>query len=238
MFFKVLRHLSQQGQDLGPNRTASNYAPSVIAKHPDAKGVRKDELEAAQQRLLDANRIHIDNVGPEFQTSQIPRVLPRPIRPPSKTCSLPPIPPGPGTGAESLEASSPGSGLQAGNLKPLPRYRRIERTPAARARSPSRVKSRKDRPLRRPTRPAPPQCQPDQAENDWKPPPSHCRAGPVILLVERSARPCARRLTSAGNRHSPTPWFSCSRPGTRNPWRHKVSRRLPAGDMARLAMRE
>ena len=38
VFLKVLRHLSQQGQDLGPNRTASNYAPSVIAKHPDGKG--------------------------------------------------------------------------------------------------------------------------------------------------------------------------------------------------------
>jgi RecA-family ATPase len=65
VFLKVLRHLSQQGQDLGPNRTASNYAPSVIAKHADAKGVRKDDLEAAQQRLLDANRIHIVNVGPD-----------------------------------------------------------------------------------------------------------------------------------------------------------------------------
>jgi RecA-family ATPase len=65
VFLKVLRHLSQQGQDLGPNRTASNYAPSVIAKHADAKGVRKDELEAAQQRLLDANKIHIVNVGPD-----------------------------------------------------------------------------------------------------------------------------------------------------------------------------
>jgi RecA-family ATPase len=64
VFLKVLRHLSQQGQDLGPNRTASNYAPSAITKHPDAKGMRREELEAAQQRLLDANRIHITNVGP------------------------------------------------------------------------------------------------------------------------------------------------------------------------------
>ncbi len=64
VFLKVLRHLSQQGQDLGPNRTASNYAPSVIAKHPNANGIRKDELEAAQQRLLDADKIHIVNVGP------------------------------------------------------------------------------------------------------------------------------------------------------------------------------
>lgn len=79
VFFKVLRHLSQQGQDLGPNRTASNYAPSVIAKHPDAKGVRKDELEAAQQRLLDANRIHIDNVGPDSKRRKYLAIGPAPV---------------------------------------------------------------------------------------------------------------------------------------------------------------
>jgi RecA-family ATPase len=79
VFFKVLRHLSQQGQDLGPNKTASNYAPSVIAKHPDAKGVRKDELEAAQQRLLDANRIHIDNVGPVSKRRKYLATGPAPV---------------------------------------------------------------------------------------------------------------------------------------------------------------
>ncbi len=36
------------------------------------------------------------------------RLLPRPFRPPSETCSLSPlIPPGPGTGPGSLEASGP-----------------------------------------------------------------------------------------------------------------------------------
>ena len=60
------------------------------------------------------------------------------------------------------------------------------------------------------------------------------RASPVILLVERTVRPGARRLTSAGNRHSPTPWFCCSTAGTRNPWEHEISRRLPAGDRAPL----
>jgi RecA-family ATPase len=71
LYLKVLRHLSQQGQDLGPNRTASNYAPSAIAKHVDAKGIRKDDLEAAQQRQLDANRIHIVNVGRALNVANI-----------------------------------------------------------------------------------------------------------------------------------------------------------------------
>jgi RecA-family ATPase len=65
VFLKVLKHLTQQGHDLGPNKTASNYAPAVIVKHPDARGIRKEELEAAQQRLLDTNNIHIVTVGPE-----------------------------------------------------------------------------------------------------------------------------------------------------------------------------
>jgi RecA-family ATPase len=65
VFLKVLKHLTQQGQDLGPNKTASNYAPVVIVRHPEARGIRKDELEAAQQRLLDKNQIHIATEGPE-----------------------------------------------------------------------------------------------------------------------------------------------------------------------------
>ena len=79
VFLKVLRHLSRQGQDLGPNRTASNYAPSVIAKHLDAKGIRKDELEAAQQRLLDANKIHIVNIGPSSKRRKYLAAGPGPV---------------------------------------------------------------------------------------------------------------------------------------------------------------
>jgi hypothetical protein len=198
VFFKVLRHLSQQGQDLGPNRTASNYAPSVIAKHPDAKGCARmnskprnsacstptgstsimlapipnvantsqsDRRPSKAEGSLEKVGTRHDNFsrqiavlenGPRrplpgcFQDPSDP--LPRPICPtlpssfqdPSnplpRPVRSPPIPP-PG----------PEPGWQAGNLKTLPRYRRIERTPAARARSPSR-NLEKVRPLRRPAR--------------------------------------------------------------------------------------
>jgi RecA-family ATPase len=79
VFLKVLQHLSQQGQDLGPNRTASNYAPSIIVKHPDARGSRKKELEAAQQRLLDNNKIHIVTVGPESKRRKYLASGPAPV---------------------------------------------------------------------------------------------------------------------------------------------------------------
>ena len=54
--------MAEQNQDLGPNRTASNYGPAVIARQP--KGFRKPELETAMQRLIDTNRIHIRLEGP------------------------------------------------------------------------------------------------------------------------------------------------------------------------------
>jgi RecA-family ATPase len=62
VYLKELSRLTAQGQDLGPHPTAKNYAPTVIASA--VEGIRKKELEAAQQRLLDAGKIHITSVGP------------------------------------------------------------------------------------------------------------------------------------------------------------------------------
>jgi RecA-family ATPase len=61
-FLQQLKRLIEQGQDLGPNRTGLNYGPTVIVSH--VKGFRKAELEAAMQRLLDSNKIHIHTEGP------------------------------------------------------------------------------------------------------------------------------------------------------------------------------
>jgi RecA-family ATPase len=61
-FMQHLKRLSDQNQDLGHHPTARNYGPTVIAK---ASGFRKSELEAAMQRLLDQNKIHIRLEGPE-----------------------------------------------------------------------------------------------------------------------------------------------------------------------------
>jgi RecA-family ATPase len=64
VFLFVLKILHDQKQDLGVSRFAANYAPAKIAQHSRARGVRKHELEAAMQRLLDQNKIHIETVGP------------------------------------------------------------------------------------------------------------------------------------------------------------------------------
>jgi RecA-family ATPase len=56
-----LRKLVSQGQTTSPQVQSSYYAPRMIAKVE--KGFRITDLEAAQQRLLDARRIHIRNEG-------------------------------------------------------------------------------------------------------------------------------------------------------------------------------
>jgi RecA-family ATPase len=57
-----LKRKAEQNQALGPNPTASNYGPTVIAK--EAKGFRKAELESALQRLINTRRAHIRSEGP------------------------------------------------------------------------------------------------------------------------------------------------------------------------------
>src|SRR5262249_25010860 len=59
---EFVKRKAQQNQALGPNPTASNYGPTVIAK--EAKGFRKAELETAMQRLINAHRMHIRSEGP------------------------------------------------------------------------------------------------------------------------------------------------------------------------------
>jgi hypothetical protein len=44
--------------------TGTNYAPTMIARHTTARGCKRTELEAAQQRLIDTNKIHVKTVGP------------------------------------------------------------------------------------------------------------------------------------------------------------------------------
>jgi RecA-family ATPase len=56
-----LRKLVSQGQTASPQMQSPYYAPRTIAKV--TKGFRLAELEAAQQRLLDTQRIHIRDEG-------------------------------------------------------------------------------------------------------------------------------------------------------------------------------
>ena len=53
------KKLEARGQDLSPAQTSHNYAPTIIAKQPEAKGVKKAELVAALGRLLDSGRLQL-----------------------------------------------------------------------------------------------------------------------------------------------------------------------------------
>ena len=63
IFVDLLRKLTRQGQYLG-SALARNYAPSVMAAHPDAAGVTKARFEAAMNRLLETDSIRVVEEGP------------------------------------------------------------------------------------------------------------------------------------------------------------------------------
>ncbi len=63
IFLGLLSKLTRQGQSLSPS-PSQLYAPTVMVKHPDAKGVSKKDLTGALQRLLDAEKIQIVKEGP------------------------------------------------------------------------------------------------------------------------------------------------------------------------------
>jgi RecA-family ATPase len=67
IYLEVLGILAGQGQDLSANRTSNrNYAAAMVYQHPVGGRfyVSQDEVEAAQQRLLDKNKVHIIEEGP------------------------------------------------------------------------------------------------------------------------------------------------------------------------------
>jgi RecA-family ATPase len=76
VYLSVLEKLTGQNQDLGTSKHGSNYAPAKIAGHPSASGFRKQDMEAAQQRLLDANKVHIEESGP--RSRRLKYVVPGP----------------------------------------------------------------------------------------------------------------------------------------------------------------
>jgi RecA-family ATPase len=77
VFLAVLQKLFGQNQELGPSKHG-NYAPTRIAEQPEAYGFGKNEMEAAQQRLLDAKRIHIVDIGKPSRPHKILVVGPDP----------------------------------------------------------------------------------------------------------------------------------------------------------------
>ena len=62
LFLELLAKFAAQGRDVTAKESRSG-APVVFAKHPDAKGTRKEGFAGAMERLLSADRIHVEPVG-------------------------------------------------------------------------------------------------------------------------------------------------------------------------------
>jgi RecA-family ATPase len=62
-FLAILRTYEEQGRRVSPN-SGRNYAPTTFADDDDAEGVTNKAFARAMTRLLKANRIHIETVGP------------------------------------------------------------------------------------------------------------------------------------------------------------------------------
>jgi RecA-family ATPase len=62
IFLTILGKFNQQSRDVSaqPSKT---YAPALFAKEPEAKGVNNRALEGAMSRLLDTNKIHVEEKG-------------------------------------------------------------------------------------------------------------------------------------------------------------------------------
>jgi RecA-family ATPase len=78
VYLHLLEKFIKQNQDLGPSKYG-NYAPGKIAEHPLAKGFSKADMEAAQQRLIDTDRIHIADVGVRSKPKQVIRLGEKPL---------------------------------------------------------------------------------------------------------------------------------------------------------------
>lgn len=64
LFMRLLDEFTGQGRNVAPARTANNYAPTLFAQDPSAKGVTKLGLERSMARLFALERIRVETYGP------------------------------------------------------------------------------------------------------------------------------------------------------------------------------
>ena len=76
VYLEVLKLLISQGQVCSASKRGGEYAAAKIFAHRQAKGFLELEMENAQQRLLDANKIHIVEDGPSSKRRA--RIVPGP----------------------------------------------------------------------------------------------------------------------------------------------------------------
>jgi hypothetical protein len=63
-FITIGKKLETRGQELSPAQQSHNYAPTLVANQPEAKGIKKAEFVAALDRLLDAGKVCIETIKP------------------------------------------------------------------------------------------------------------------------------------------------------------------------------
>ena len=63
VFLALLQAFEDQGRSVSSN-PSNSYAPGVFEREADADGVSKAALNRAMSKLLKANRIHIETIGP------------------------------------------------------------------------------------------------------------------------------------------------------------------------------
>jgi RecA-family ATPase len=83
VFHALLQAYDDLGRRVSPN-SGKNYAPTAFAEDDDAEGVTSKAFARAMTRLLKANRIHLEKVGPPSRQRDQLRPGPAPTNEPPK----------------------------------------------------------------------------------------------------------------------------------------------------------
>jgi RecA-family ATPase len=63
VFLALMARFERDGRRVSDKPTGNNYAPTSFCKESEAKGLRKDHLEAAMRRLFEAGKIKVATYG-------------------------------------------------------------------------------------------------------------------------------------------------------------------------------
>jgi RecA-family ATPase len=62
-FLALLARYEGEGRNVSDREAANNFAPHYFRKEKEAKGFRKEDLDAAMRRLFAASKIHVEDYG-------------------------------------------------------------------------------------------------------------------------------------------------------------------------------
>jgi RecA-family ATPase len=63
VFLNLLARYEREGRNVSDKPSSPTYASAVFRKERDAKGFRKDDLDAAMRRLFESEKIHVETYG-------------------------------------------------------------------------------------------------------------------------------------------------------------------------------